>query len=120
MAMAIIACVGTIFFARSGYEAYVKNRAIEQEIAAMEAEAEAFSRQNEALHKKIAYFQSEAFAEREAKEKLRLKRPEEKMVIVKGRSTGDDEAALPLSEYGNFAKTPPYKQWQHIFFGYEY
>lgn len=113
---------GAFFFGRSGYEAYKRNEAIEKEIAHLEREAERLSSENNELEKKILYFGTDSFTEREAKEKLNLKHSEEKVVLVKGRSIEDDTAQLPDQDPEIIINgkekdyIPVYKRWWDIFF----
>lgn len=120
LAVAAGAMVGAGFFVQSGYEAYRKNAAIEEEIATLEEEARKYESRNDELAKKLAYFQTDAFAEREAKEKLGRKHKDEKVLIVKGRSTQDDEGdsdgeGEAVSNDEVFV--PVYEKWYGVFFG---
>ena len=115
--------VGAFFVGRSGYDAYKRNHQIEEEIAQLQKEAERLSSENEVLERKIMYFKTDAFTEREAKEKLQLKRENEKVVAVKGRSVEVPQEEGPrvsvvsggeISESDDFV--PVYKKWWDIFF----
>ncbi|QQS60939.1 MAG: septum formation initiator family protein [Candidatus Moraniibacteriota bacterium] len=113
---------GAFFLGRSGYEAYRKNQTIEEEIARLESEAKRLSVENEELEKKIVYFGTDSFTEREAKEKLNLKHPEEKVVLVKGRAVEnleeDPKKQDPKITINGKEKDyiPLYKRWWTIFF----
>jgi len=60
-----------------------KKKEIQKEIQKLQEEAEKITRENLSSQERIAYFESQDYQEREAKEKLNLKNPEENVVIVK-------------------------------------
>jgi len=60
-----------------------KKKEIQKEISKLEEEADRISRENILAQERISYFESPEYKEREAKEKLNLKSPEEEVIIVK-------------------------------------
>lgn len=121
--VSIGALTGTFFAIRSGVDVYQKNKAIAQEIAELQEEADRLSSENTLLERKIAYFRTDAFTELEAKEKLNLKRPGERVVMVKGRSA--EEGAVEVRSLASERKTSisgggdsMYRKWYEIFFSY--
>jgi len=115
--------VGAFFVGRSGYDAYRRNKQIEEEITQLQKEAERLSSENEVLERKIMYFKTDDFTEREAKERLQLKHKDEKVVAVKGRSVETPQEEGPrvsvisggeVSESDDFV--PVYKKWWDVFF----
>jgi len=60
-----------------------KKKEIQKEILKLEEEASRISQENILAQERISYFESSEYKEREAKEKLNLKSPEEEVVIVK-------------------------------------
>lgn len=115
----VIAVITVSFFVgRSGYEAYQKNKNLEQEIAKLQEKEEKLTFENELLEKKIDYFRTEDFTEREAKEKLNLKHPDENVVVVRDwmfEENAENETAEKnvLVEKEDL---PLYKKWWNIFF----
>lgn len=99
-----------------------RNRRIQDEISALQAEADKIRGENETLSEKISYFASDDFREQEAKKKLGLKKTDEIVVEVKptpGHDKGDgsfreDPQALSGNTGSNEAN---YKKWWNIFFG---
>lgn len=113
-----IAAAGFIGYVASK-EAY-RNKKIEQEIAALQAEAEKIKRENGVLEEKIAYFETPEFKEKVAKEKLNLQKPDEQVVVVKpsvnlGKDMGTQEVAGVAQEQ---PQEPNYLKWWNHFFKY--
>lgn len=65
-----------------GKETNKKNQ-VQAEIDKLREEAEKIEKDNSQLTDKLAYFESQDFQEKEAKDKLNLQNPEEKVVIIK-------------------------------------
>jgi cell division protein FtsB len=60
-----------------------RSQQIENEIESLRQEAEKIRQGNNSLQDKIAYFETQDFQEREAKEKLNFQKPNENVAIVK-------------------------------------
>jgi cell division protein FtsB len=114
----VVIVTGSFFVGRSGYDAYQKNRNLEQEIAKLQEKEEKLSFENEALEKKMQYFRTGDFTEREAKEKLNLKHPAEEVVVVKEWSFEEKKEEEVSGENILIEKEafPLYKKWWNIFF----
>jgi len=116
------ALTGAFFAVRSGMDVYKKNKDIAQEIAQLQAEAERLQSENALLERKISYFRTDAFTELEAKSKLNLRRPQEKVVVVKGRATqeedGENGLAIERVTSVSGGGEPVYKKWYTLFFAY--
>lgn len=96
---------------------HVRDRTIETEITRLEAEAEKMRRDNLSLKERIAYFSSDAFQEREAKEKLDYKNPDEKVVVVRpGRDGAPSSAPLLSSENSGYNGNdlPNHRKWWRL------
>lgn len=95
-----------------------RDKTIGSEIARLEAEAEKTRADNLSLKERISYFSSDAFQEREAKEKLDYRNPDEKVVVVRpgreGLSTGVPLLSSSQSGY-NGEDTPNYQKWWRLF-----
>ena len=73
----------TGFISWSIFKQTIKKREIQKEISKLEKEAIKISQNNELLKERLSYFESQEYREKETKEKLNLKKPNENVVIVK-------------------------------------
>ncbi|PIR92077.1 hypothetical protein COU01_03730 [Candidatus Falkowbacteria bacterium CG10_big_fil_rev_8_21_14_0_10_44_15] len=89
LAIIILAAVILILFPLT--KKINQQRALNKEIRELEAEAERIDNKNKDLGELLNYLQSDGFAEKEARLNLDLKKPGEKVVIVK------DAARLPTA-----------------------
>lgn len=108
----------SFFVGRAGYEAYQKNKNLEQEIAKLQEKEEKLSFENELLEKKIDYFRTEDFTEREAKEKLNLKHPDENVVVVRDWMFEENTENKTAEKNVLVEKedSAVYKKWWNMFF----
>lgn len=116
--LAIVGILGIgIFAGIASYREYERSERIQAEIDLLKQEADRIARENESLSQKIQYFGSPDFKEQEAKEKLGLKRQEEKVIAVQGVSSEEEKsaphevAATPVDW-----SEPHYKKWWKRFF----
>lgn len=103
----------------ASFQQYERSLRIQQEIDALKQEAERVARENETLSEKIQYFASPNFKESESKEKLGLRRQEEKVIAIEGSARFDPDADLPddATTAGNVSwEVPNYWKWWHRFF----
>lgn len=115
--LGLVAWIGTVsyrFFERTGM--------IKNEIRELEREASRIDQENATLREKIEYFSSASFQEREAKDKLGLKKVDEQVVIVKTRSDteeGSEDFPIPTIGTGRVAEfhSPNYVKWWRMLFG---
>ena len=100
-----------------------KKKEIQKEISQLQDEAEKISRENISAQERISYFSSPDYQQREAKNKLNLKNPEEKVVIVKPEIAKKETAennqtqGEDLSNKSSIDSNPI--KWWHYFFNYE-
>ncbi len=103
----------------ASYGQYERSLRIQQEIDSLKQEAEHIARENETLSEKIQYFASPDFKEEEAKEKLGLRRQEEKVIAIDGDVRLASEP-LPSDSMAEPEKVvwevPNYKKWWSRFF----
>lgn len=101
-----------------GKEAYRKKQ-IQKEIDALQAQIQKTNRENGELSELIAYFSTQEFQEKEAREKLNLQKENEKMVVLRKENETQknvetnrisDEAAAPENT------GPNWKNWLEFFF----
>lgn len=98
-----------------------RGQQIEKEIDNLKNESEKIQRSNQELAEKISYFETPAFREKTAKEKLNLQKPEEKVVVIKPSPSDILEAKenIEIKESDTSAKDiPNYKKWWNHFFEY--
>ncbi len=120
IALAALAIVGWVFSVSSRQSE--RNQRIEDEVSALETEAEKIRRENETLREKIAYFSSQDFREQEAKRKLGLKREDETMVVIRPGAVYDGSDAAVSAAASPAAPdrlTPSSRagKWWEAFFG---
>lgn len=85
----------------------VRKQEMGAELSALEASVEKFQQENDELSKKIAYLKDERNIEREARERLNLKKPDERVAIIvppKNKSQGGAGEAGQQSANMNFFK----------------
>ncbi len=91
---------------------------IQEEIASLHAEAQKTQKENTVLREKIKYFQTDAFQEQEARNKLNYQRPDEQAVVIQSIPNNEPVKA---SEYIPSPTTvddllPNYAKWWKQFF----
>jgi cell division protein FtsB len=103
----------------ASYRQYERSVRIQAEIDVLKREADRVARENETLSEKIQYFASPNFKEEEAKEKLGLRRQEEKVMTIEGKIRFEEEkkSATGSVESDKVAwEVPNYKKWWNRFF----
>ena len=95
-----------------------RGKRIQEEIASLRSESQKTQKENALLRERIRYFQTDAFQEQEARNKLNYQSPDEKVVVVKMGNQDvvpapQDDVRIPvLAE--NFV--PNYQKWWDRFF----
>ncbi|MFZ1626320.1 MAG: septum formation initiator family protein [Candidatus Moraniibacteriota bacterium] len=108
-----------LFAGWTSFQQYERSVHIQQEIDVLKHEAERIARENETLSGKIQYFASPDFKEEEAKEKLGLRRQEEKVIAIEGDLRLEPDEPLADESLKTEAitwETPNYKKWWNVFF----
>jgi cell division protein FtsB len=102
------------------YKEIVKKNQIQVEIDNLKAEAEKTTRENSILKEKIDFLSSREYMETEARDKLNLKSPEEKVVIVKKNVVKDSVAEVPKQAILTESKMviANHLKWWNYFFKY--
>lgn len=103
----------------ASYRQYERSVRIQAEIDVLKREADRIARENETLSEKIQYFASPNFKEEEAKEKLGLRRQEEKVMAIEGKTRFEEEKnpVMESSEPEKVAwEVPNYQKWWNRFF----
>lgn len=101
---------------------FSRNQRIEDEVNALQEEAEKIQRENETLTEKIRYFDSNDFREQEAKEKLGMKKAGEEVVVIKswqedGQEMSSIGTGMNRSPEQIDEQSPNYEKWWRLFFG---
>lgn len=103
----------------AGYRKHDDNQKITQEIDRLKAQALDIAGKKQSLADRITYFQSDEFKERQAKEKLNLKRQDEEVVIIKpvaGLKESEKERSESAPQQEQVPSIPNYKKWWSYFF----
>lgn len=95
-----------------------RGKRIQEEIASLRAESQKTQKENALLRERIRYFQTDAFQEQEARNKLNYQSPDEKVVVVKMGNqevvpAPQDDVQTPVLA-DNFV--PNYQKWWDQFF----
>ncbi len=108
-----------IWLSISLVKAFYKKRQMDQEIGALKAEIAKMDGKGQDLNQLLSYFNSESYLEREAKDKLNLKKEGENVVMVQGaaETVGENNSSVSVGaavsapvEENNFIK------WWNFFF----
>lgn len=111
--------VGWVVFI--SWQQFERHERIEEEVAALQAEAEKIKRENETFSERIGYFSSDAFREQEAKKKLGLKKNNETVVVIKrAAALSEDEEADKAGQKNKepvvpVEYLPNYQKWLALF-----
>jgi cell division protein FtsB len=119
--LSIFGCtIVLIIVSLSIYQQMLKEKEIQKEIDKLKQEAELINRENFQIQDKIAYFESKDYQEKEAKDKLNLQNPDEKVIIVK--PSINEQAQLAPKEDTTQRDVasiiPNYLKWWNYFFKY--
>lgn len=112
----LVFAVATGLVLLSGHREMERSRKIEDEVARLREEADRIRGENRMLSEKIAFFSTESFEEREAKEKLGMKRSDEELVSVETDEVPTGIAEEPESEVSAVRiGVPNYRKWLALF-----
>lgn len=93
-----------------------QNYKIDQKIIALNEELEKLSEENFELKNKIAYYKTNSYRERLAREKLNLQKPGEIVIVITPSSPPSSEKK-PVSKNTEGDKRSNYQKWRDYFFG---
>lgn len=112
----LVFAVATGLVLLSGHREMERSRKIEDEVARLREEADRIRGENRMLSEKIAFFSTESFEEREAKEKLGMKRSDEELVSVETDEVPTGIAEEPESDVSAVRiGVPNYRKWLALF-----
>ena len=112
----------SFFLSIPAFKEMQRSKAIEKEINALKEEAEKISKENNFLREQVQYLESDHYKERLAKDKLNLRNPGEKIVMVQPVSekdkdikgvTSDRVGGSDEKEDNNMSN---FKKWWEYFF----
>ncbi len=111
-----------IWIGMASYRFFQRTGMIKSEIHELENEANRINQENATLREKIEYFSSPNFQEREAKDKLGLKKIDEQVVIVKAPTDTENKSehfSIPMIGTGRTVefRSPNYVKWWRTIFG---
>jgi cell division protein FtsB len=86
------------------FKVYFQKKEIAKEIFALEEEIKKLEGERSNLLKTLEYLKSDFYKEKEAREKLEMQKPGEKVIII-----------LPEEEKEKTEEPPIYKKWWHLF-----
>lgn len=104
--------IGIGLVVSSAWKEMERSKRIEDEVAKLRSEADRIRNENRTLTEKISYFSTPEFEEREAREKLGMKKNDEEVVSI---DTGGVPTAAEPSEAPPEPETGPdipnYRKW---------
>ena len=108
----------TIGISYSIFKEFKKSEAVQDKIENLKIEAERIERENMQIQDKITYLESQEYKEKEARDKLNLQNPEEKLVILKTRSNEKkiETDEKPTQITSSVSQLPNWQKWWNYFF----
>ena len=95
-----------------------QNYQVNQQINNLEKEISGIEKENQKLSDLIAFFQTETFKEKEAREKLGMVKPGEKVLVFPGDKNSENsitETKEVSEEKNRQEEMPTYKKWWNFF-----
>lgn len=95
-----------------------KRKQVQAEIDKLRAEADKINRENSLLQEKIAHLESVDYQEKEAKDKLSLQSPDERVIVVKPgvtKQVANIDEPTPIAPKEIPEKSNPERWWDHFF-----
>lgn len=95
-----------------------RGQRIQEEITSLHTEAQKTQKENTLLQEKIRYFQTDAFQEQEARNKLNYQSPDEQVVVITPSVLAESvksESDAPISSQARDF-LPNYEKWWNQFF----
>lgn len=119
LTIVLFVALGAGFLISSGWKEMDRSRQIEDEVERLRREAERIRGENRTLSDKIAFFSTESFEEREAKEKLGMRHEGEQAVVIdlEPFPESDTVAGISVSDRGHetFVGEQNYQKWLVLF-----
>ena len=114
---ALVFVIGILFVAFSAWKEMERSKRIEGEVEKLRSEANRIQGENQTLVEKIAYFSTEDFEEREAKDKLGMKKKDEEVVSIDTGAGGKERSSENPEDQKEEEKEdiPNYVLWLKVF-----
>lgn len=97
--IALVLAFGAVAFVT--VELYMQKRQVDSEISRLENQSNTLKKGNQQLSELIKYLDTEEYKEREAREKLNLKRPGEQVVVLPEDSSSGQVASIQTDNQPN-------------------
>ncbi len=113
----------TIFLSAPAIKEFRRSKAIDKEISELQAEAEKINTDNNFLREKIKYLKSDDYKERVAKDRLNLRNPGEKIIVVQpgiGQENNQNENSNQQNNINSSAENESLsnvQKWYKFLFG---
>jgi cell division protein FtsB len=113
----LIVCLASFaIVAYSLFKETYKKRQIQEEVKKLQEQATSLEQGNQKLKGLIDYFRTQNFSEKEAREKLNVKKEGEKVVILRSQEEQEEEAKEEnLAEEKQLLIANPLKWWSYFF-----
>lgn len=118
----IISVLFLVFFSVNLMKEIINRQDLKKEIGSLQGEIDTLEQKNREMTDLIKYFNSVDFVEKEARTKLNLRKPGEKIIIVPEQTSGSSTAqfsqtaaAGPQSDTAEYGLPNPVK-WLNYFF----
>ncbi len=109
--------VGIVFVLSSAWKEMERSKRIEDEVGKLRAEADRIRNENRSITEKLTYFATPDFEEREAKEKLGMKKADEEVVSVEVGSPKSVPAGTENATASDPEDLPNHEKWIRFFLG---
>lgn len=109
--------VGIVLVLSSAWREMERSKRIEDEVGKLRTEAERIRNENRSISEKLTYFATPDFEERQAKEKLGMKKGDEEVVSVEAGSSRSVSSETDDPAPADSENFPNYVKWMRFFFG---
>jgi cell division protein FtsB len=107
------------------YREMERNQSIQDEIVQLQTEGSKIRQENASIRDRIAYFKTDDFQEKEAKEKLNYQEEGERVTIIKPSPSASASERVTISSEGGSGdkptilfQQPSYQKWWQQFFDF--
>jgi len=111
----IIGIIALVYLAVLVGKSVYTNYKTDQKIKELKTELDALETENKNLQNQIAYYQTESFKEKEARRKLGLVKPDEKVVILQNEPQSSSSTLPNNPSEQSGPRKPNYQLWWEYF-----
>lgn len=94
----VVSVLILLFFSTNLIRQIINRRDLQKDIAELESEINSLEKKNQELSNLIGYFESLDFVEKEARTKLNLRKPGEKIIVVPEEGVAPEQTQESLEE----------------------